>query len=216
VYLQWLDSTGARLGDNERANDDPGGTDCYSPSCAFAGDGRLAVMFNDERDYPGNPQVYCQRFRPDRSRISHNQRVNEPNAFAKDHHWTVAQSIAASDQVLAFAWTANRRHQGWDIFAKLTDWNLVSFEEPNTGQGPGTSGLDVLPTVVTRGGRLRFGTTVGKDSRVAVYDAVGRRVVNLTRDGPVRALDLTGLGAGTYFIVVGRGSESRRAKFVVE
>ena len=31
--------------------------------------------------------------------------------------------------MLAFTWTDNRRHQGFDIYANLTDWNLVGVAE---------------------------------------------------------------------------------------
>jgi len=130
VYLQWLDSIGNFMGDNERVNENsPGLADCYSPSCAFDKNGRLVVLFNDEHEMPGNTQIYCQRFRTDRTRIGHNQKINEPNLFPKNIHWTVGQSIVASDKFIACTWTENRRHKGWDIYAKITDWNLIGIND---------------------------------------------------------------------------------------
>jgi hypothetical protein len=207
VYLQWFDSTGARLGGEEKVNDNTGGGAMYSPSCAMDSSGRLAVMFNDERDYPGNPQVYCQRFRPDRSRISGNRVVNGPILFPKNSHWTVGQSIAASSSVLAFAWTDNRRHQGFDIFAKLTDWDLVGVEE----SPPAPAGRrGVLPGLAARNGKVR----VTFADVATIWDASGRMVL---RAKPERgSLSLRGLAPGAYFVTAGRGSGRPAWKLVVE
>ena len=210
VYLQWFDSTGARLGDNERVNDGSVLSDCYSPSCAFAPNGNLAVMFNDERDHPGNPQVYCQRFRPDRSRVSWNQRVNEPNSFPNDHHWTVAQSIAASDDALAFAWTGNHRHQGWDIVGKVTDWNLIGVQDDPGAAQPRCGGL---PTFMI--GRLLVLDGPGCGS-VAVYDAAGRRVARAALSQSVKRLDLSALAPGAYFVRVLDPAGTRSFKVILD
>jgi hypothetical protein len=195
VYLQRFDSSGTRIGGNERVNDNSVRGDAYSPSCAFAPDGRLAVEFNDERDFPGNPQIYCQRFDSDGARISFNKMVNGPNLFPNNHHWTVGQSVAAGDGVLAFAWADNRRHQGFDIYAKLTDWNLIGVDErPNSGSRSAGS-----PSIVRRNSRL----AIGLHSAGAVawlYDATGRQVRRASTADRA-GFDLHGLGSGTYFVV---------------
>lgn len=213
VYLQRFDSSGTRIGGNERVNDNSAPSDAYSPSCAFAPDGRLAVEFNDERDFPGNPQIYCQRFRPDRTRISHNQVVNDPNLFPNNSHWTVGQSIAASADVLALAWTDNRRHQGFDIYAKLTDWNLVGVAEKTGDRGRGM-GFAGRPSIVGRHGRLMFDGPA-REGTVALYDASGRQVRHsaTTESG---GFDLRGISPGTYFLVTRHGTAAECRKVVVE
>jgi hypothetical protein len=213
VYLQWFDSTGARLGGNERVNDNTVQGDAYSPSCAFDPGGRLAVEFNDERDYPGNPQIYCQRFRPDQTRISYNQAVNDPNLFPNNNHWTVGQSIAASNDVLAFAWTDNRRHQGFDIYAKLTDWNLVGVAEWTGDRGRGT-GFAGRPSIAGRYGQLRLDGPA-RGGATALYDASGRQVRRSTSSDP-GVFELRGISPGTYFIVARQGTAVECRKIVVE
>ena len=210
VYLQWFDSTGARLGENERVNDNVTLTDAYSPSCAFAPDGRLAVEFNDERDFPGCPQIYCQRFRPDRTRISHNQMLNDARLFPHNYHWTVGQSVVASGNVLAFAWTDNRRHQGFDIYAKLTDWNLVGVED-----GPATgSRLAGRPSIVGHYGHLKV--DLRSPTGVAVlYDASGRQVRRVSSTAR-HELDLSGVSGGAYFLVTRDGADVGCRKVVIE
>jgi hypothetical protein len=200
VYLQRFDASANPVGANQRVDDGPLEADCYSPSLAMDPDGRLAVMFNDERSFPGCPEVFCQRFRADGSRISGNQRVSDAPLFPHNSHWTVGQSVAASRSALAFAWTDNRRRQGFDIFAKLTDWNLVGAAE----QASEWLGVLRFPVLVRRGRRLVLGT-----GHVAVFDATGRQV-EAGRDGLV-----TLRSAGTYF-VVDRGSPKSTHKIVVQ
>jgi hypothetical protein len=204
VYLQWFDSTGNRLGGNERVPDGRLDADCYSPSCALASDGHLAVMYNDERDFPGNPQVYCQRYGPDRARIGRSQRINQPDLFPKNHHWTVGQSVAVSQERVAFAWTDNRRHQGWDIVAKVTDWELVGVREQS--RQPQTSHTIVVPLFARRVLSLPAGHV-----EFVLLDPSGRKVVTLL-PGPN---DIRCLSSGIYFVRPGSGP-ARSVKVVVE
>lgn len=210
VYMQWFDSTGAPLDSNLRVNDDQGETDCYSPTCAFDPTGRLVIAFNDEREAPGNPQILCQRFRPDRTRIGANQRVNEPNRFANNHHWTVGQSVAASSQILAFAWTDNRRHCGWDIFARVADWDLADVEDGGCSPGLPTAGW---PAVVARARVLRLpGSTAGE---TRLLDACGRIVQRGQRDAEGIFMDLAHLSPGVYY-VLSRPAAGAGVKLIVK
>ncbi len=208
VYVQWFDSLGNRVGGEERVNDDPADAAAYASTCAFDPAGRLAVVFNDERDESGSIQVYCQRFGLDRTRTGGNQRVNNPNTFPDNHHWLVGQSITASADRLAFAWTDNRQHLGWDIYAKLTDWDLVGCAE--TGHGvPAT----LLRPTVSRGRFRLTGTIPGP---VVVRDVTGRTVARLEPSGTGAVVDLTGLAAGVYVVTSGRSRARLYQKIVIK
>ena len=213
VYLQWFDSAGTRLGVNEQVDDGPTDNDSYSPSCAFAPDGHLAVMFNDERDLPGCPQIYCQRFGSDRARLGLNRLVNNPNLFPKNSHWTVGQSIAASGEALAFAWTDNRRHQGFDIFAKVTDWEVVGLGGESR---PGAASLQVTPTVTRGRIRLSARTRLSADDQVLIFDASGRLVLNRPIGTATAELRIDHLSPGAYFVVLRRSGTTERHKVVLE
>ncbi len=201
VYIQWLDSTGNLIGDNERVNDNPlNQSDCYSPSCAFDNLGRLVVMFDDEREIPGNPQIYCQRFTPSRLRMGSNQKINEPNLFPKNTHWTVGQSVVANDRVIGFAWTDNRRHQGWDIYAKLTDWNLIGLAETEDGPVIPSEAEESLPgpTVIRRDKKIEIkGEPRGI---VTLYDATGRQFYCSILQSNTMVLNISHLRPGIYFL----------------
>ncbi len=209
VFLQRFDSSGARIGGNERVNDNSVRCDVYSPSCSFAPDGRLVVEFNDERDFPGNPQIYCQRFDRDGTRISFNKMVNEPDLFPNNHHWTVGQSVVASNGVLAFAWADNRRHKGFDVYAKLTDWDLIGIDEKTGGRGTRGAGQ---PSIVRRNSRLAVGLNAGDGARL--YDASGREVRRAAADEA--GFDLRGISPGTYFVVARDGAAYGCRKVVIE
>ncbi len=203
VYLQFFDRLGEPAGDNRRVNDGPYEADAYGPSLAYDEDGRLAVMFNDERGVPGCPEIYCQRFRADGTPISVNQRVSDPPLFPHNSHWTVGQSVAASRSVVAFAWTDNRRRRGFDIFAKLTDWDLVGIaSRPAVPAGQALR----LPGIVRRGQPLDLWPGAG---RADVYDASGRRIAS-ANDGRL-ALN----AAGAYFVVVRNGGQATARKLIV-
>ncbi|MBM3330888.1 hypothetical protein FJY68_03430 [candidate division WOR-3 bacterium] len=213
VYVQWFDSAGTRIGDNERVNDNQAAGDAYSPSCAYAPDGRLAVEFNDERDFPGNPQIYCQRFDSARARISFNKMVNEPKLFPNNHHWTVGQSVVAGNGVLAFTWADNRRHKGFDIYAKLTDWDLIGVDEEARNHGLQTRATG-RQSILGRYGRLEV-SRQDPGGCASLYDAAGRQV-RQAANADRSAIDLHGISPGTYFLVTRSGVASECRKVIVE
>lgn len=214
VYLQWLDSTGNPLGDNERVNE-PLGFDyeVYSPTCSFDPSGRLVVMFNDEREGYGNPQIYCQRFRKDRTRISTNQKINEPNLFPKNIHWTVGQSVAANSERIAFTWTDNRRHRGWDIYAKITDWNLIGIEEEVKSEKSKVKSQKCA-TILRRGGIFRVAGQVG--DYIGIYDVSGRKVKRQRLSLAEEEIALGELVPGVYFLTSCSRGVTTVTKLVIE
>ncbi len=209
IYLQWFDSLGTQLGDNERVNDDPGGVDCYSPSCAFDQQGRLAVLFNDERENPGNPQIYCQRFKEDRTRISYNAKINEPNLFPKNTHWTVGQSIAANNSRVVFTWTDNRRHLGWDIYAKITDWNLIAIEENIVGK---KTEKMLMPTVILKHKQIKF----PPKTMVEIYDVSGRRIKKVFSGNEGLLVDFRSFTSGAYFCIFTQEGRVEARKIIIK
>ncbi len=212
VYLQWFDSLGTRLGENERVNDNAGGVDCYSPSCAFEQSGRLVVLFNDERENPGNPQIYCQRFAGDRTRIGRNAQINEPNLFPKNTHWTVGQSVAANSSSIVFTWTDNRRHAGWDIYAKITDWELIVINENENTAGNNKEIVSV-PTVVLKQQQIK----IPPKTTVRFYDVSGRMIKGSSSNNSGNLLvGFNSFSSGAYFCILRRGEKTEVKKIIVK
>ncbi len=197
VYLQWFDSTGARLGDNAVVKDGPLEAECYSPTCAFGPDGRLVVVFNDERTVPSSPDIWAQLYLADRTPQGPNTRICNRKLFLGNARWSVGSSVGVSANTVASAWTDNRRHLGWDIYAKLMDWGLVGVD-----RGPidrVADRIQVRPTV--SGGLVRLVIPgVGAPTRVQVFDPTGRQVYVQEQPGRTAVLDLRHLSAGVYVV----------------
>jgi hypothetical protein len=115
--------------------------------------------------------------------------------------------------VLAFTWTDNRRHKGFDIYAKLTDWDLIGIDEKAGDQGRAKRGAG-QPSIVRRNSRLAISPhSAGADARL--YDASGRQVRRASpAHGP--GFDLRGIAPGTYFVVDRDGAASDCRKVVIE
>lgn len=217
VLLQWYDSLAVPIGGNLRVPDGPATLDYYSPSCVFDDSSRLLVVFNDERSAYFNPQVMCQRYADVRSRLGGNRLVNEPNAFPNDHHWMVGRSVASWHGVLGFAWTGNRRHQGWDIIGKFTDWEIVGIVGEPAASLPRTASW-LMPSV-NRGRRFSI-APLPDSARAAlnVHDAAGRLAARrlLARTGAERVVSLAGLRPGVYVAVLQSGGRVLRQKLVLQ
>jgi hypothetical protein len=214
VALQWFDSTGARKGDYVIVNDGPRPAVSYSPTCRFGPDGRLVVMFNDERSILESPDMYGQVFKADHSRMGRNQIVNSPKLFPGNAHWSLGSNVGVSAGTVASAWTDNRRHKGWDIFAKLMDWELIGMAETPVSSGPAR--ILVRPTVSD--GLVRLSLPLENPvRRIQVFDPAGRRVFveELPRQNAV--LDLRHLAPGVYVVTACTQDETPalRSKLVV-
>lgn len=201
IYLQLLDSLGNLIGINERVNDNPpGNSDCYSPSCAFDETGRLAVIFNGEFENIGNPQIFCQRFRSDGTKIGYNQKINEPNLFPNNSHWTVGQSVIANSEFIIFTWTDNRRHQGWDISCKVTDWKLIGIQEL-TYQDPKyhSERVHTIGTFLIRQ-RNKISFSLRDATTICIYSICGSLISKLNVTGKINPISIDYLAPGIYFL----------------
>lgn len=203
VNLQMLDSSGSPVGPVVHVDDRSGNFDCYSASVDFDEEGRLVVVFNDERRTPGSPEIYCQRYRMDGTPIGGNRQVSDDPVFPHNHHWTIGQSVAANRTELTFTWTDNRRRRGFDIYAKVTDWEVVGLGSPFSGFVP-----EQYPpaTLVRRGERLVH-LPAGSFSRI--YDAAGRCIARASTELCAPS------APGTYFVVASCGSDRLVSKLIV-
>jgi hypothetical protein len=214
VFLQWFDSTGAMLGDNVIVKDGPIEAESYAPTCAFGPDGMLVVVFNDERAVLGSPDIWAQLYLADRTPYGPNTRICNRKLFPGNARWSVGSSVGVSENTVASAWTDNRRHLGWDIYAKLMDWGLVGIDGAPSGRIAGR--VYLWPTVTD--GLVRLAMPGGSPlARVQVFDPAGRRVYVKERPGRSAVLDLRHLSAGVYIIAADRqdGIPASRRKLVL-
>jgi Secretion system C-terminal sorting domain len=209
IYGQIYNSYGQRIGDNFRIVDDITDEDQYSPSVYMSNDGRFIVVWSDWRGGKGDPDLYGQRFFTNGIRIGDNTLINQPDTFSNEHQWTIGQSVAANNNCIGFAWTDNRRHKGFDIYGKMTDWNLIGINEEKIPSANELSSFTVYPNPTNGKITIKFGITNHIPARIYLYDVSGRQrqsvIVGKNR-GDVQ-LRLTNLAKGIYFVVSGQTSQ---------
>jgi hypothetical protein len=216
IYAQRFDLNGTRLGGNFRVNSDPPGSDQYSPSVALDPQGRIIVLWNDWRSPRHNPQIYVQRYFADGSPCGGEAIINEPDLFYYNHHWSMNHSVAVGGARWFFTWTDNRRHQGFDTYNKITDWNLVSITDPRHPPLPTPDHLSlrVWPSVLTSDGLVHLQVTPGAPVTVDILDISGRKVGSPYRQSPA-AYRLPHLSSGAYFVVARSGQQKAITKICV-
>jgi hypothetical protein len=133
IYAQRYDSSGIPLGFNFKVNDDVGTASQSSPVIAMDGYGNFVIAWKDYRN--GNPDIYAQRYNSLDNPIGNNYLVPNPQfvSFAQSD-----PSVAANDSKIYFAWQDNRRAKGWDIYAKVVDWNWTKVGEEEVVGLPNT------------------------------------------------------------------------------
>ncbi|MCS7249763.1 MAG: hypothetical protein N2323_06235 [candidate division WOR-3 bacterium] len=129
IYCQIFKINGERIGRNILVNDDHTVYDQYSPSISFTADGEFVITFCDFRKGYGDVDVYAQRFDYFGNKISNNRLVHEPDWFFGNNQWILSQSISSINNFLCFSWIDNRRHKGWDVYAKIVKKNYLFLED---------------------------------------------------------------------------------------
>jgi hypothetical protein len=204
IYGQLFDNQGQMVGNNFRVNDDATEEDQYSPSAAMTRDGKFVVVWSDWRGGKGDPDLFAQRFWTNGSRISSNALINQPDSFSYEHQWTIGQSVAANNNRIGFAWTDNRRHKGFDIYGKITDWNLIGMAETKPQTINTNSFFKVYPNPTTGEIKIKFESGSLMPLHISLFDACGRQQQSLVinKNGGDVLLNLINLAKGIYFVTL--------------
>jgi hypothetical protein len=129
IYAQLYRANGDTLGGNFLVNDDAQGVAYhYYPSVSLSPDGHnMVIAWEDYRNDPnGNAaQVMAQKY-VDGVAAGGNVVING-STMANRYFWG-GKRVACTDQRILFSWDDNRRFKGYDINAKLTDWDLQHIE----------------------------------------------------------------------------------------
>ncbi len=218
IFGQIYNSYGQRIGNNFRVDDDINNQDQYSPSAAMTNDGKFIVAWSDWRYGDGDPEIFAQRFLTNGTRIGSNALINERDTFYYEHQWTIGQSVVANNNRIGFAWTDNRRHKGFDIYAKVTDWDLTSIKENNFASRKIDNSLYIYPNPTNGKITIRFELTKSMPLSISLYDACGRITKNLLEvnenKGEVQ-YNLSGLPRGIYFIALSTKNKIISQKLVL-
>jgi hypothetical protein len=180
IYAQRYTLAGALIGSNFQVNDDTGKSGQGNPAIAIEASGNAVITWNDSRN--GNYDVYAQRFNSSGSKIGTNSLVNNSQSSV---YGQILPTVAATSSKLYFAWEDNRRSKGWDIYAKVVDWNWTTVEEEGNAAIPNSFELSQnYPNPFNPATRIQFKVSslkFGKPVRTTlkIYNILGQLVRTL-------------------------------------
>lgn len=193
IFLQKFSSDGNAIGNNIRVNSDLYNEEQYSPSVAFDRNGNYVVVWCYKRAVDDDPEIYAQAFNPAGQRIGNNVMVNQIDFFTANNQWLIGQGVSAYRNHYNFAWIDNRRHQGWDIYAKIISLDFFTdiFEQPTSYQ---PACLNIYPNPCY--GKIFIRSFVPV-SEFKIYNSLGQITT-----APIsnQEIDLSGYNTGIYFI----------------
>ena len=215
IYGQRYNPSAVPQGGNFKINNDTPVADQWYPSVSMRPDGEFIVVWTDFAN-PDNPQIVAQRYLSDGTKWSTNVVINNPEPSQRKT-WT--QSVAVSPDIVGFAWMDKRRELGWDIYGKLTDWELMGIEE-NSRFTIHDSRFTIYPNPVHNKTQIHFTLLKERFVSLSVYDVSGRLVSNLISSKlkageHIFSWETKNFGAGIYFVKLDTGDKKITQKLVV-
>jgi hypothetical protein len=193
IFMQRYSANGTALDTNIRINTDIYDEAQYSPSVAYDHDGNYVVVWCYLRGVDEDIEIFSQAYNSIGQAIGNNLQVHQPDLFSGNNQWLIGQGVAVNNNRIGFAWIDNRRHQGWDIYAKIVNWNFfsgVAEQSSLNNKNP----VKIYPNPCC--GKIFLHSSLPiRDCKI--YNSLGQ-IVNTTRNGQV--INLSGLESGIYFI----------------
>jgi hypothetical protein len=121
IYAQIIDSMGTFVDTNFKVSDHRG----HEPSVSVDTSGKFVIAW---RDYSsGEYDIYAQKYNSDYSPDSTNFKVNNETEGINPNQ--EAPSVATDGENYIFVWQDAKWEKGWDIAAKVLNWNQGNVEE---------------------------------------------------------------------------------------
>lgn len=185
IFVQFYDASGTKLGENKNTGIRLGGNPfAYlgrEASVVALPGGGFVVYGTDYSNSEDNPDVSAVYYHSDGTGWSRKMQINEPDQFCFHSQVANYNSVAAAGDRIVYVWQDNRRHKGWDIYAKIYDLDITGISEPSPSPSspvtPVTHQIDLesgIGSTIT----LRY-SDFPEGLRASVYDASGRRVDQL-------------------------------------
>ncbi|MCK4523968.1 T9SS type A sorting domain-containing protein, partial [candidate division WOR-3 bacterium] len=134
---------------------------------------RFIVYWTDYRNPDGDPEIMTQKY-VDGSPVDPNMQINV-DLFAYYHQMSWKEGIACNNDLIIFAWMDDRRAKGWDIYGKLTDWDVMSgIEEYPITRKIENKKINVYPNPFFKSINISGGT-----GKYMIYNVSGRLVREL-------------------------------------
>ncbi len=186
----------------------------YFLAAAMSPSGRFVIAWM-ELDDAGNMNLWGELFSRDGEPITAPFRVNDADQWPYSFQFSGPRGVSCTDDRILFTWLENRTHRGWDVVAKVTDWNLTGITSP-----PVTPATHQLPSEVEITSPIGPTVTLHYSNcpngfRGRVFDASGRQVDEIQSPQSEGTIQWGKCyGSGVYFIFA-EGSKANPARVVL-
>jgi hypothetical protein len=210
VWTQRYDNHGKPVGENLLVTEKYPGFFC---SVAMDSAGRFIGVWTN------HGVVVAQRFNSDGTLWGTKEVISNPKQLPYQARSTGWRAVAANSDKILFVWIDNPRHKGWDVYAKITDWDLTGVAGCREQRAEG-KGLTILPNPARNSFQIKF--TQPRDGPVSlkIFDVGGRLVKTLIQtrlqagEHTVKS-STTGFVSGVYFIRLSREGENATNKLLI-
>jgi hypothetical protein len=194
VWAQRYDMQGKPVGGNFPV----GGMGYDFSSVAMDSAGRFIGVWSE------NGKVIARRFNSDGTAWGTEEKICNPKQLPYQARSAGYRAVAANSDKILFVWIDNPRHKGWDVYAKITDWNLTGIAEGIERRAKGKT-LTVLPSPARNSFQIKFTQPKSGFVSLKIFDVGGRLVKTLIQtrlqagEHTVKS-STSGLASGVYFI----------------
>ncbi len=202
--VQFYDAHGEKLGENKNTGILLGGHNDIS--VAALPQGGFLVYGTDYSNSTDNPDVSAVYYHPDGTPWSRKVQVNDPDLFCFNYQAANYNSVAAGGDRIVYVWQDNRRHKGWDIYAKVVDLEVPGVDETSKTPSP--------ITLSTSLNRVSYCVAMGGEALLDIFSVDGRRVERLVVSGS-GTWDPGFLPSGVYFARLVQGTLAVTGKVLV-
>jgi hypothetical protein len=178
IYFQRFTSTGAALGANIKVNDDAGSMHQVVPSISMDGVGNFVIVWQDDRYGQTSPDIIGQRYFLNGNPNGGNYRIvaDGPN------NGEASPVVFADNSNISFSWQDDRRSEGWDIYAKIVDWNwsgvTTSIDEGNINPEDFSLSQN-YPNPFNPVTKIEFQIPKSEQVNLTIYDILGQKIAAL-------------------------------------
>jgi hypothetical protein len=181
IYFQRFTSTGAPLGANIKVNDGADSLYQVVPSISMDGVGNFVIVWTDYRYGQNNPDIIGQRYFSNGNPNGGNYRIVADGPYNGE----TTPVVFADNSNIIFSWQDDRRLKGWDIYAKIVDWNwsgvTTLIDEENINP------IDFIlyqnyPNPFNPNTKIRYQLPQESKVIIKLYDILGAEVMTLINE----------------------------------
>jgi hypothetical protein len=175
IYFQRYTSNGTPLGVNTKVNDDIRIAFRRVPSISINAAGDFIIVWQESNYVQGTHYIFAQKYFPSGNPDGSNYRIvsNAPN------HGTELPKVITNNSDILFSWQDNRGSQGWDIYAKVVDWNWngVTDISDELNSNPTEFSLSQnYPNPFNPSTKISWQVPFGSHQTIKLFDVLGREI----------------------------------------